>query len=100
MIKIKSKIISSNHKPFIIAELSGNHNGSLSNALKLVDLAAKSGADAIKLQTFTPETITLNTNKKHFLITDKKNPWKKNHSLFKLYKKAHTPWSWHKKIFP
>ena len=99
MIKIKSRIISSNHKPFIIAELSGNHNGSLSNALKLVDLAAKSGADAIKLQTFTPETITLNTNKKHFLITDKKNPWKKNHSLFKLYKKAHTPWSWHKKIF-
>ena len=99
MIKIKSRIISSNHKPFIIAELSGNHNGSLSNALKLVDLAAKSGVDAIKLQTYTPETITLNSSKKDFLIRDEKNPWKKNRNLFELYKKAHTPWSWHKKIF-
>ena len=84
MIKIKSKIISQKHKPFIIAELSGNHNGSLKNALKLVDLAAASGADAIKLQTFTPETITLNSKKKDFLIKDKKNPWKKNQTLFKL----------------
>ena len=68
MIKIKSRLISSKHKPFVIAELSGNHNGSLSNALKLVDLAAKSGVDAIKLQTFTAETITLKSNKKDFLI--------------------------------
>ncbi len=99
MIKIKSRVISSKHRPFIIAELSGNHNGLLSNALKLVDLAAKSGVDAIKLQTYTPETITLNSNKKDFLIKDKNNPWKKNYNLFELYKKAHTPWSWHKKIF-
>lgn len=99
MIKIKSRTISQKNRPFIIAELSGNHNGLLSNALKLVDLAAKSGVDAIKLQTFTPETITLNSNKKDFLIKDKKNPWKKNRNLFELYKKAHTPWSWHKKIF-
>jgi len=99
MIKIKSRTISSKNRPFVIAELSGNHNGLLSNALKLVDLAAKSGVDAIKLQTYTPETITLNSNKKDFLIKDKKNPWKKNHNLFQLYKKAHTPWSWHKKIF-
>lgn len=99
MIKIRSRIISSKKTPFIIAELSGNHNGQLSNALKLVDLAAKSGVDAIKLQTYTPETITLNSNKKDFLIKDKKNPWKKNRNLFELYKKAHTPWSWHKKIF-
>lgn len=99
MIKIKSRLISSKHKPFVIAELSGNHNGSLSNALKLVDLAAKSGVDAIKLQTFTAETITLKSNKKDFLIKDKNNPWKKDHTLFRLYKKAHTPWAWHKKIF-
>ena len=77
MIKIKSRIISSKHKPFVIAELSGNHNGLLSNALKLVDLAAKSGVDAIKLQTYTPETITLNSNKKDFLIIDKKKPLEK-----------------------
>lgn len=99
MIKIKTRIISKRHKPFIIAELSGNHNGSIQNAFKLVDLAASCGVDAIKLQTYTPETITLFSHKKDFLIKDKKNPWKKSQTLFNLYKKAHTPWSWHKKIF-
>ncbi len=99
MIKIKSRIISSTSKPFIIAELSANHNGSLKNALKLVDLAAKSGVDAIKLQTFKPETITLKSNKKDFLIKDKNNLWKKNNNLYSLYKKAHTPWEWHSRIF-
>lgn len=99
MIKIKSRKISKSHEPFVIAELSANHNGSLKNALKLVDLASKSGVDAIKLQTFTPESITLNCKKKDFLISDKKNIWKKNNSLFSLYKKAQTPWEWHKQIF-
>ena len=99
MMKIKTRIISKSHKPFIIAELSGNHNGLIENALKLVDLASMSGVDAIKLQTYTPETITLLSNRRDFLIKDKNNPWKKNQTLFKLYKKAFTPWSWHKKIF-
>jgi pseudaminic acid synthase len=98
MIKIGSKIISSKNKPFVIAEMSGNHNGSLLNALKLIDLASKSGADAVKLQTFTPDTITMKSNRKEFFISDKKNLWK-NYSLYNLYKKAHTPWEWHKKIF-
>jgi pseudaminic acid synthase len=98
VIKIKTKKINKNNKPFIIAEMSGNHNGLLSNALKLVDLAAKCGADAIKLQTFTPDTITMKSKRKEFYIKDKKNLWK-NNSLFELYKKAHTPWKWHHKIF-
>ena len=98
MIKIKTKKISKKNKPFIIAEMSGNHNGLLSNALKLVDLAAKCGADAIKLQTFTPNTITMKSKRKEFYVKDKKNLWK-NNSLFQLYKKAHTPWEWHHQIF-
>ena len=98
MLKIKKRIISKNHKPFIIAEMSGNHNGSLSKALKIVDLAAEAGVDAIKLQTFTAETITMKGSRKEFFIKDKKNIWK-NNSLYDLYKKAETPWEWHKKIF-
>ena len=98
MFKIKKRLISVKEKPFIIAEMSGNHNGSLATALKIVDLAAEAGADAIKLQTYTPETITMRASRKEFFIKDKKNLWK-NNSLFDLYKKAHTPWAWHKKIF-
>lgn len=98
MFKIKSRIISSVNKPFIIAEMSANHDGSLKNALKLVKLAAKSGADAIKIQTYAANTITLKSKRKEFLITNKKNLWKSN-SLHQLYKKGETPLSWHKKIF-
>ncbi len=97
-IKINNITISNNSKPFIIAEMSGNHGQSLKKAFKIIDAAKKSGANAIKLQTYKPDTITLNIKKKEFLITDKKNPWKKN-SLHSLYKKANTPWHWHKKIF-
>ena len=98
MFKIKKRLISEKEKPFIIAEMSGNHNGSLATALKIVDLAAEAGADAIKLQTYTAETITMRASRKEFFIKDKKNIWK-NNSLFDLYKKAQTPWMWHKKIF-
>ncbi len=84
--------------PIIIAEMSGNHNGSLKQALKIVKEAAKAGADAIKLQTYTADTITLNSKNRDFIIHDKKSLWKKER-LYNLYKKAHTPWSWHKKIF-
>ncbi len=98
MFKIKKRLISDKKKPFIIAEMSGNHNGSLAKALKIVDLAAEAGVDAIKLQTYTPETITMRSTRKEFFIKDKKNMWK-NNSLFDLYKKAHTPWVWHKAIF-
>ena len=98
MFKIKKRKISIKNKPFIIAEMSGNHNGSLDNALKIVDLAAMAGADAIKLQTYKPDTITMQSPRKEFFIKDKGNIWK-NNSLFSLYKKAQTPWEWHKKIF-
>ena len=83
--------------PIIIAEMSGNHNGSLKQALKIAKEAAKAGADAIKLQTYTADTITLNSKNRDFIIHDKKT-WKKER-LYNLYKKAHTPWSQHKKIF-
>ena len=84
--------------PIIIAEMSGNHNGSLKKALDIVREASKAGADAIKLQTYTAETITINSKSRDFIIHDKKSLWKKER-LYNLYKKAHTPWSWHKKIY-
>jgi len=90
--------IGKNYKPFIIAEISGNHNGSLKNALKIVRSAAKCGVSAIKLQTYTANTMTINSKKKDFLILDKKSLWK-GYSLYKLYQKAHTPWDWHKPLF-
>ena len=96
--KIKNRTIDIKNRPFIVAELSGNHSGSLSKALRLIKLAKKSGADAVKIQTYTPEDITLNVNRKDFVINNKYGPWNKK-KLFDLYKKAHTPIEWHKKIF-
>lgn len=87
-----------NQPPFIIAEMSGNHNQSLDRALELVELAAKAGVDAIKLQTYTADTMTLDLDKDEFFIQDKSSLWQGT-SLYKLYQKAHTPWEWHKQIF-
>lgn len=95
---IGKKKIGPNHKPFIIAELSANHGNSLKNCLELVKIAKKSGADAIKLQTYLPETITLNSKKKDFSIKSN-SPWFKYKTLWNLYSKSFTPWEWHKKIF-
>ena len=95
---MKNINIGKKYKPFIIAELSGNHNGSLANAIKSVRAAAKCGVDAIKLQTYTADTMTINSKKKDFLIKDKNSLWN-GYTLYNLYKKAHTPWSWHKKLF-
>jgi len=96
--KIGTKKIGDGYKSFVVAEMSANHSGKLSNALKIVRLAKKCGADAIKLQTYTANTITLNSNSKDFLIP-KKSPWHKYKNLWNLYDKAYTPWKWHKKIF-
>jgi pseudaminic acid synthase len=87
-----------NYKPFIIAEMSGNHNKSLERALLIVEAAAKSGAHAIKLQTYTADTMTLNIKGKGFDIGDVNSLWK-GRSLYELYQEAYTPWQWHKKIF-
>ncbi len=84
--------------PFIIAEMSGNHNGSLSRALEIVDAIASSGAHAVKLQTYTAETMTLEVSEGEFVIHDPASLWA-GRSLFDLYQEAHTPWEWHKPIF-
>lgn len=86
------------NKPFIIAEMSGNHNHSLERALEIVDAAADAGVDALKIQTYTADTITIDKNDGEFFITDKNSLWK-GQSLYSLYQKAYTPWEWHKPIF-
>ena len=85
-----------NHKPFFIAEISANHNGSLKIAKKLIQAAKKYGADAVKLQSYTPSTITIKSNRREFLI--QKGLWK-GKTLWDLYQKAQTPFEWHKKLF-
>lgn len=85
-------------KPFIIAEMSGNHNQSLDRALEIVDAAAASGVDALKIQTYTADTITIDKSDGEFFIADPNSLWK-GESLYNLYKKAYTPWEWHKAIF-
>jgi len=82
--------------PFFIAEISANHNGSISHAKKLISLAKKSGADAVKLQTYTPEKLTIKSKKSDFQIN--RGPWS-GQILWELYKKAHTPYAWHKELF-
>lgn len=85
-------------RPFIIAEMSGNHNQSLARAMAIVDAAAKAGVDAVKIQTYTADTMTLDMDTEDFLIADKDSLWK-GESLYQLYEKAHTPWEWHEPIF-
>ncbi len=94
--KIESRAISSAESPYIIAEISGNHNGSLDEALKIVDAAHEAGAHAIKLQTYTANTMTIKSQKPDFMISN--GLWA-GKSLYELYEWAHTPWEWHEKIF-
>lgn len=96
--KIGDFEIKQGRTPFVIAEMSGNHNQSLERALTIVDAAAKSGAHALKIQTFTPDTMTLDIDEGEFVITDPKSIWK-GQKIYDLYKKAQTPWEWHKPIF-
>jgi len=84
-------------KPFVIAEMSGNHNQSLDRALEIVEVAAESGAHALKLQTYTADTLTLDVNGGEFLIEDNSSLWQ-GKSLYDLYQEAHTPWEWHRPI--
>lgn len=95
--QIGDRLIGPDQPPFIIAEMSGNHNQSLERALSIVDAAAECGAHAIKLQTFTADTITLNVRSSDFSINDTESLWY-GKNLYDLYSKAYTPWEWHKPI--
>jgi pseudaminic acid synthase len=97
-IDIGGRAIGIEHPPFIIAEMSGNHNQSLERALEIVEAAAKSGAHALKIQTYTPETMTIDLDEREFHISDPNSLWVGT-SLYKLYSEAYTPWEWHKPIF-
>jgi len=96
-IKIENTPIGRKNLPFVIAEMSGNHNQSLDRALSIVEAAAKSGAHALKLQTYTADTMTLAVNDGEFFIDDENSLWK-GQSLHDLYKQAYTPWEWHQPI--
>ena len=97
-ISISDRQIGNNHPPFIIAEMSGNHNQSLERALEIVEIAAKTGVHALKIQTYTADTMTLDLDRDEFFINDPKSLWY-GKSLFELYQQAYTPWEWHKPIF-
>ena len=97
-IKINKDKIGKNKPCYIVAELSGNHGGNFNEILKLIKLAKDAGANAIKLQAYTPDTITLNSKKKDFQIY-KKHTWSKYKDFYSLYKSAHTPLKWIRKIF-
>jgi len=97
MFKIKDICIGLSHKPFIIAEMSGNHNQSLDRALEIVEASAEAGAHALKLQTYTADTLTLDVKDGEFFIEDKDSLWK-GKTLYELYQEAYTPWEWHEPI--
>ncbi|WP_271008557.1 pseudaminic acid synthase [Paucibacter sp. B51] len=97
MIKIGTREVGAGARPYLIAEMSGNHNQSLDRALAIVDAAAAAGADAVKLQTYTAATMTLDVKAKGFVIEDDKSLWA-GRQLFDLYAEAHTPWEWHDPI--
>lgn len=97
-ISIGKRKIGPAHPPFLIAELSGNHKGSLETAFSVIDAAKAAGVDALKLQTYTPDTITLDVKDKEFLVLDTSSLWK-GRALYDLYQEAHTPWEWHEALF-
>ena len=96
--QLQTTEIGISHPPFIIAEMSGNHNQSLERALAIVEAAARSGAHALKIQTYTPDTMTLDLDEREFHISDPDSLWSGT-SLYKLYGEAYTHWEWHKPIF-
>ena len=96
MFEIDGRLIGENEPPYIIAEISANHNGKIENAFEIIEMAKRSGADAVKMQTYTPDTITLNSKEPDFMINE--GLWAGN-SLYDLYAEAYTPWEWHAELF-
>jgi pseudaminic acid synthase len=96
--QIGNRQIGTSYSPFLIAEMSGNHNQSLERALAIVEAAACAGVDALKIQTYTADTMTLDIDEREFHISDPSSLWEGT-SLYKLYQQAYTPWEWHKPIF-
>jgi len=97
-IKIDDRLIGKKYPPFVFAEMSGNHNQSLGQAMEIVEAAARSGAHGLKIQTYTPDTMTIDLDEREFHISDSDSLWAGT-SLYKLYAEAYTPWEWHKPIF-
>jgi N-acetylneuraminate synthase len=97
-IRFGAHLIGPGHAPFVIAEMSGNHNGDLDRALQIIDVIAETGAQAVKLQTYRPDTITIDVDTPAFRIGDSHSLWG-GENLYKLYEKAHTPWEWHEPLF-
>ncbi len=96
--RIGRHLLGAGHPPFVIAEMSGNHNGSLARALEIVEQVAAAGAHALKLQTYTADTMTIDLAEREFRIDNPESLWN-GRALYELYRQAHTPWEWHKPIF-
>lgn len=97
-IKIGDRFIGPDYPPFIVAEMSGNHNQSLERALRIVEAAAKAGVHAVKLQTYTADTLTIDADTEDFIVKDANQSWD-GQSLYALYQKASTPWEWHEPVY-
>jgi pseudaminic acid synthase len=98
LVRIGKHEVGPGRRPFIVAEMSGNHDGDLDRALAIVDAVAASGAQALKLQTYRPDTITIDVDGPAFRVGDEHDLWG-GQNLYALYEKAHTPWEWHEPIF-
>ena len=95
--KISNREIGEKQKPYVIAEISGNHNGSFLKAKELIDAANWCGVDSVKLQTFKPELMTFNSSKREFIVDHESSKWSKK-TLFDLFSKSYTPWEWYPKL--